>query len=89
MKTNEDFVLRDIYGRYILMPIRFNRTSSDPILLNEVAVSIWNMVAVDRLEKRELMKGIAQQYDLKPASTEWIAVEQFIEQMEEIGLLTT
>lgn len=86
MKTNDAFILRDIYGKYILMPIRLNETSSDPILLNEVAASIWNVVLVCN-ERRKIIENIMQIYDLKDNSTELIAVEQFIEQMIKMGLL--
>jgi len=86
MKTNNAFVLRKIYGKYILMPIQKNETSNDPILLNEVAASIWNAALVCN-ERSDIMKTILQYYNLKENSSEMIAVEQFVEQMIKMKLL--
>lgn len=88
MNTNSNFILRNIYGKHILVPIRLNQTSNDPILLNEVAANIWNMAA-NGLTEEELLKRITQMYALKPESSELIAVTQFIEQMKDMSLLTT
>ena len=40
MKTNDAFVLRNIYGKHILMPVRSNNASNEPVFLNEVAAYI-------------------------------------------------
>lgn len=86
MKTNDAFVLRNIYGKYILMPIRSNKTSDDPILLNDVAAFIWKVVTACN-EREIIMESIMQTYNLQEDSVEVIAVEQFIEQMIKMGLL--
>lgn len=86
MKTNDAFILRNIYGKYILMPIRSNQTSNDPILLNEVAASIWNE-AIEGIEIENLISNIAQVYNLLENSSELLAVKQFIDQMVTMGLL--
>lgn len=86
MKTNDSFVLRNIYGKKILMPIRRNITSNDPILINEIAAHIWN-VASDGLQLEEILKDIIQCYNLKSESSELIAVRKFVEQMISMGLL--
>lgn len=86
MKVKDAFVLRNIYGKHILMPVRANEASNDPILLNDVAVSIWNE-AEKELEKEQILKNIAQLYQLDSESPELLAVKQFVEQMEQMGLL--
>ena len=86
MKTNDAFILRNIYGKYILMPIRSNQTSNDPILLNEVAASIWNE-AMEGIEIKNLISNIAQAYNLLDNSSELLAVKQFIDQMVTMELL--
>lgn len=86
MKTNDAFILRNIYGKYILMPILSNKISNDPILLNEVAASIWKSVSVCS-EKEKIIENIMCSYGLKKDSPEVIAVEQFVEQMIKMGLL--
>lgn len=86
MKTNEFFILRNIYGKNILMPTHANETSSDPILLNEVASDIWN-AALNNKEEKEIVENIAHEYNLQEHSSEMIAVKQFIDQMITMGLL--
>ena len=86
MKINDSFVLRDIYGKNILMPIRANNTSNDPILLNEIAAYIWK-TASDGLRVEEIIKDIAKCYNLKSESSELIAVKNFIQQTISMGLL--
>lgn len=86
MKTNESFILRNIYGKNILMPIHVNETSADPILLNEVATVVWNE-ALNNQEAEEIIAKIVQEYDLRENSAEVIAIEHFIEQMIAMGLL--
>lgn len=86
MQTNEAFILRNIYGKYILMPIRSNKTSNDPILLNEVAAFIWK-AALNQQEYKIILENVSQSYNLKLDSPEMIAVEQFIGQMVTMGLI--
>lgn len=86
MKVKDAFVLRNIYGKHILMPVRSNEASNDPILLNDVAVSIWNE-AEKELEKKQILENIAELYQLNSESPELLAVKQFVEQMEQMGLL--
>lgn len=85
MKINEAFILRNIYGKNILMPVHSNEISNDPILLNEVAAFIWN-AALNKQEKGRIIDDVAQEYSLKEKSSELIAVEQFIDQMITMGL---
>ena len=85
MKINEAFILRNIYGKNILMPVHANGVSNDPILLNEVAAFIWN-AALNNQEKGMILENVAQEYNLKEKSSELIAVGQFIDQMITMGL---
>lgn len=86
LKINDAFVLRNIYGKYILMPVRTNSASNDPILLNEVAVSIWNAVDMYQ-QKDQIVSNLQKQYDLETGSPEIVSIERFIDQMYDMGLL--
>lgn len=86
MLANKAFILRNIHGKYILMPIRNNNASNDPILLNEVAASIWK-IAETAVEHKAVLENLSQTYGLKESSPELMAVEQFIAQMTDMGLL--
>ncbi len=86
MYTNRAFVLRDIYGKSILMPIRANTASNDPILFNDVAVSIWKEAATETTAAGILQK-ICATYGLKLDSPEAASIEHFIAQLINMGLL--
>lgn len=68
------------------MPIQKNHASDDPILLNEVGAFIWTS-AENPVEYKELLEIVSRTYGLQEASPELIAVEQFISQMLDMGLL--
>lgn len=87
MQINTAFTLRSIYNKYILMPIRSNGTSNDPILLNDVATRIW-VEAPGCNSAEELADEIAHIYKLPGNSAQMLAVKSFIKQMIEIGLLS-
>ncbi len=83
---NKDFVLRNIYDKYILMPIRSNTASKDPILLNEVAADIWK--TVEKISDRDLiMLTITNIYGLREGTPEMEAVKVFLSQLIQLGLL--
>lgn len=87
MKVNSSFVLRNIYEKHILMPICANNASNDPILLNNIAANIWEMASFYQ-DRAELLARIAQEYGLTQDSVELTAVDNFISQMVDIGLLS-
>ena len=65
MRINKEFVLREIAGDYIIIPtgktvLDFNGL----ITVNEVGVSLWNMLQNDVTED-DLVKGILEEYDVE------------------------
>ncbi len=86
MQTNNAFVLRNICGKYILVPFRTNEASEDPILFNEIAATIWEC-ASECQSRNDLLHKIARMYGIKQNSTEMFAVDNFVTQMERIHLL--
>lgn len=86
MTTNPSFVIRNILGRKILVPVTKNDVTDTPIVLNDVAYEIWNK-ATDCEDKWSLLKDIAQIYNLQEDSEEEKTVEVFIEQLIQAGLL--
>lgn len=87
MQVNPSFVLRNIYEKHILMPICTNDASNDPILLNDVAASIWEMAQFHQ-DRTGLLDNIAQEYGLTHDSAEIAAVDNFVSQMVDMGLLS-
>lgn len=67
MKVDKEFVLREIAGDYIIIPtgrtvLKFNGL----ITVNEVGVSIWNMLQ-NEVTFDELVKGILDEYEVEEA----------------------
>ena len=83
MRQNPDLILREIYGKNILMPIRYNEASNDPIYFNEVAALIWKLSD----GAKELLSFVCDAYNLKTGSAEAAAVEGFIDQLIESKLI--
>lgn len=77
MRGNPDFVLRNIYGKYILMPIRKNDASDDPVLLNSVAADIWQFAEQEK-NFDGIVAAVSEKYDLQKSSMEEASVKQFI-----------
>ena len=65
MRINKVFVLREIAGDYIIIPtgktvLEFNGL----ITVNEVGVSLWNMLQ-NEVTEDDLVKGILDEYDVE------------------------
>ena len=86
IQANTDFVLREIYGKNILMPVKANNASRDPILLNDVAADIWKE-AIHGCQEKQLLRRVLSIYKLSEESSEALAVDRFIRQLIKIGLL--
>ncbi len=66
MRVEKEFVLREIAGDFIIIPtgktvLDFNGL----ITLNEVGVSLWNMLQHE-VTFDELVRGILDEYDVEP-----------------------
>lgn len=87
LRAKSGFVLRNVVGEYILMPIddmisRFNGT----ILLNEVSAFIWEKLQ-DPISKEDLMKAIVEEFEVE----EEVAardLEDLLDKFNEFGILT-
>lgn len=86
MKQNPNLILREIYGKNILMPIRNNEASNDPIYFNEVAALIWKL-SDGAKDPNDLLVSVCESYNLEIDSAEAAAVEGFINQLIESKLI--
>lgn len=86
MKVNENFVLREIYGTAILMPIRKNDVSDSPLYLNEVATVIWKQ-AVLHIDLNELLISLRKIYQIERDTEEDKMLIEFILQLFDMKLL--
>lgn len=86
MQTNNAFVLREIFGKYLLIPTRFNEVGNEIISLNEIGSIIWKLASTG-LQKEEIIKRIDIMYCLENGSVEESAVDAFIDTLCEKSLL--
>ena len=87
MTCNPHFVLREIYGKNILMPVHRNEIGNEPIHLNDVAALIWKN-ASNCESTEELLSTITDLYNLEADSAEQTAVNQFIYQLIQMTLIS-
>ena len=86
MKINKEFVLREIVGDYIIFPtgrtvLEFNGL----ITVNEVGVTIWNMLQ-EEVTMDELVQGVLAEYDVE----ETVArkdIQEFLGELVKGGIL--
>ena len=86
MRRNPDFVLREIYGKNILMPIRYNEASNDPIYFIEVASSIWKL-SENAESLKDILRSVSQIYQLQEGAEEIVAIKDFLNQLIENKLI--
>lgn len=86
MKVSEEFIMREIAGEHILVPVgaaaaKFNGL----ITMNEVGKYIVEQLAEEHTVQ-ELVNKITAEYDVE-AQTALTDVETFLDQLREVGAL--
>ena len=86
MKVSEEFIMREIAGEHILVPVgaaaaKFNGL----ITMNEVGKYIVEQLAEEHTVQ-ELVDKITVEYDVE-AQTALTDVETFLDQLREVGAL--
>ena len=87
MRVDKEFVLREIAGDYIIIPA--GRTVLDfngLITVNEVGVSLWNMLQ-NEVTFEELVQGILDEYDVEE-SVAREDVQEFLAALIDVGIIT-
>ena len=86
MKIKLEFVLREIAGDILLVPV--GKTALDlngMLTLNEVGAEIWKMLPQVENEE-EIVARLVQDYDADPAQVRE-DVAEFISHLRELGIL--
>ena len=86
MRINKEYVLREIAGDYIIIPVgktvlEFNGL----ITVNEVGVSLWKMLQ-EEVTLEDLVKGILEEYDVEE-ETARKDIQEFLGEMIKGGIL--
>ena len=87
MKLEKEFVLREIAGDYVIIPvgktvIEFNGL----ITVNEVGVSIWNMLQ-NEVTFDQIVQGLLNEYEVEE-SVAREDIREFLDQLIDGGILT-
>lgn len=86
MKLEKEFVLREIAGDYVIIPvgktvIEFNGL----ITVNEVGVSIWNMLQ-NEVTFDQIVQGILNEYEVEE-SVAREDIREFLDKLIDGGIL--
>lgn len=84
--NSEDFILREVYGQYLIMPIKFNTKNSQPILLNSIGADIVKTFTLAKDVKQGITE-LSQLYSFDTNGSEWCSIENFINNLENLGIL--
>lgn len=86
MKVSSDFILREIAGEYILVPVGSAAVQFNGLItLNETARTIFLALAEERTVE-ELTDAVTAEYEVDPATAR-ADVEEFLRQLREVGAL--
>lgn len=87
MRINKEFVLREIAGEYVIIPV--GKTALEfhgLITVNEVGVALWKMLQED-VTMEELVQGILKEYEVSEETARKDILE-FLEELCKGGILT-
>lgn len=86
MKIKKKYILRDIAGEHILIPVGDTAlTFNGLITLNEVGLFLWEKLQND-ITKDDLLKEVLSEYDVDK-QTALQDIEEFLESLMEKGII--
>ena len=86
MRVDKGFVLREIAGDYVIIPTgKTVLTFNGLITVNEVGVSIWNILQ-EEVTFEEVVKGILEEYDVEEAVARE-DIKEFLEKLTKSEIL--
>ena len=86
MKINKEFVLREIAGEYVIIPTGSTVLEWNGLItVNEVGVTIWNMLQ-EEVTLDQLVQKILEEYDVDE-ETARKDTEEFLQNLMESGIL--
>ena len=79
MKIKEGFVLREIAGEFLAVPVNSVENSSQLIVLNPVSAEIWKLLETEKTVA-ELVDGITAEFSVSREEAEG-DITAFLEQL--------
>ena len=85
LRINEDYILRDILGEFVIVPVKCQENNADFYALNESGALIMRLIA-DGADKEQIVGAICEQYEADAAEAA-ADVDEFIGLFAEKGVL--
>ena len=86
MKAKSGFVLRNVVGEKILMPVGENITKfNGTVLLNTVSAFVWEKLQ-EPLSKEELLQAILDKFEIDEATASH-DLDRLLDKFAELGIL--
>lgn len=85
MKLKAGFVLREVAGQTVVLPVHDDLDLNMMITLNETGRFLWEQLQKET-EEAELVSALLKEYDVDEA-TAAAAVAAFVKKLDENGLL--
>lgn len=86
MRINKEFVLREIAGEYVIIPVGETALEFHGLItVNEVGVALWKMLQED-VTMEELVQGILKEYEV-PEETARKDIREFLDELYKGGIL--
>lgn len=86
MKRNAQFILSDVAGSHLLVPIgRMTADFNSVVSLNDMAVALWNLLENDTTPEA-LLAAVLAEYDV-PAEQAEADIADFLNQLRKLGCL--
>lgn len=84
MKQNPDFLLRQVAGKMVLVPVgRAARTFPGMVDLNAVGKFIWEQLSKEQT-MQSLVTAITDHYEVDPERAE-VDVQAFVDRLRSVG----
>ena len=85
MKLKDGFILRQVAGEYVVLPVGGDLDFSGMITLNETGATLWKRLEQEA-ELSDLAAALLAEYDVDEA-TAAAAAEKFVAKVKEHGFL--
>lgn len=84
MKQNPDFVMCDVAGKHVLMPLARAAVNLDGMIsLNEVGLTVWNSLAEEK-SYEELLQMIVSDYSVSKEIADR-DIQAFLKKLKAVG----
>ena len=86
MRINKEFVLREIAGEYIIIPIGTTAQEFNGLItVNEIGSLLWNKLQ-EEITLEELVLCVTEEYEVEKEVAQ-NDIEEFLEKLEQAGIL--